>query len=160
MKDTSNPIKELIDKRISNLSGEESEDLEYVHLFFPKLITLIGTKGCMDIYEGKDPVKAFLEAGLTKEDYESILLIIQEGSRISSLDNSLETLKELDKRSDVIIKGYLNKVRDFKIKSGASSSEIEKFDADVNNFFNNASAIFTPCVEYEKSIDNNKNNVK
>ncbi len=159
MKDTSNPIKELIDKRISNLSGEESEDLEYVHLFFPKLITLIGTKGCMDIHEGKDPVKVFLKSGLTKEDYESIFLIIQEGIRILSLDNSLGALSEIDKRSDVMLMGYLKKVRDFKIKSGASSSEIEKFDNDVNLFFGNNPVIFTPCEEYEKSLDN-KNNVK
>lgn len=154
MKDTSNPIKELIDERISNLLGEKSKDLKYVHLFFPKLITLIGTKGCMDIHEGKDLIKVFEGAGLTKEDYEAILAVIKEGKRISSLDDSQETLSEIDKRSDILIKGYLNKVRNFKIKMGASPSEIEKFDADVKNFFDNDPVIFTPCEEYEKQFSN------
>lgn len=158
MKDTSNPIRDLIAQRIDNLFGEDSEDLNYVHIFFPKLITLIGTEGCMGIYEGKDPVEVFANVGLTKEDYESILSLIKEGMRISSLENSLEMLNELDKRSDVILMGYLIKVRDFKIKFGASISEIEKFDEDVKNFFANDPAIFTPCSEYEKTID--KNNVK
>lgn len=159
MKDISNPIKELIEKRINNLFGEESADLEYVHLFFPKLITLIGTKGCMMIYEGNDPVKVFEEVGLTKEDYEAILAVIREGMRVSSFDDSLETLREIDKRSDILIKGYLDKVRNFKIKRGASPLEINKFDEDIRTFFGNDPVIFTPCSEYEKSIDN-KNNVK
>lgn len=159
MTSTINPIKELIEERIDNLLGKEQEDLSYVDLFFPKLITLIGTNGCIKIYDGQDPKEVFQNVGLEKEDYESIASLIGEGKRIYFEDSSLETLYELDKRSDVIIKGYLNKVRNFKIKSGASLKEINKFDDDVRNFFDNGNEIFTPISDYEKEFDN-KNNVK
>ena len=158
MTSTNNPIKELIEQRINNLQGNTQEDLSYVDLFFPKLITLIGTNGCIRIHEGQDSKEIFQNAGLEKEDYESIKSLISEGIRINMEDNSLEMLYELDKRSDIIFKGYLNKVRNFKIKNGASEDEINKFDQDVKNFFDNGNEIFTPCSEYEKTLD--KNNVK
>lgn len=159
MTDNNCPIMELISNRIDNfLPKDENEDLSYTDLFFPKICTLIGSDGCMQIYGCEDPVKVFISVGLTKEDYESLSSLIKEGMRIYNEDGSLETLFELDKRSDALLKGYLGKVRSFKIKRGVSEDEINKFDADVSNFFDNSPVIFTPCSEYEKAID--KNNVK
>lgn len=152
-------ILELISSRINDfLREDENEDLSYIDLFFPKICTLIGSDGCMRIYNGENPVEVFISVGLTKEDYESLSSLIKEGMRIYNEDDSLETLFELDRRSDALLKGYLGKVRNFKIKRGVSEDEINKFDADINNFFDNSLAVFTPCVEHEKMID--KNNVK
>ncbi len=158
MESTDNPIKELITERINNLLGEENEDLKYGDLFFPKLNTLIGTEGCLKIYEGENPIKVFETIGLSKEDYESITSIIKQGKNISLMDDSQETLSEIDKRSDALMRGYIDKIRNFKIKN-SSLEEINKFDDDVKNFFGNNPVIFTPCAEYENSLEN-KNNVK
>lgn len=155
MTDTNNPIKEIIDERINNLYGDENkEDLSYVDLFYPKIELLLGLNGCISIYNNEDPIKVFENVGLTKEDYESITSLINEGLKINKEDSSLEVLSEIDKRSDIVLVGYLNKVRDFKIKNNVSYDEINKFDSKVNVFFGNNPSIFTACSNYE--IDINK----
>lgn len=142
-----NAVVELINERIRKINGDDSEDLNYIHVFFPKINTLIGTEGCLKIYNGEEPEKVFLEAGLHKQAYESIVSLVTEGKRISDEDNSLELLNEIDKRSDVIFMGYVNIVRKHLIEN---NKDITKFDLDVNNFFNNDNVIFTSLDEYEK----------
>lgn len=160
MGENDNWIKKLIDTRINDIFKEQGDDLTYVDLFFPKINVLLGTDGCMAIYEGKDPLKVFESVGLTYEDFAAINSLIKQGAEMNSTDSSLDTLFEIDRRSDIILSGYLNKVRNFKIKSKRPNSEIEKFEEDVSNFFGNNPAIFTPCEEYEKSISGAGKSVK
>ena len=145
-------VRELIVQRINNINGDEHPDLTYLHVFFPKINTLIGSEGCIRIYNGEDVEKVFLSRGLTKEDYESINSLIKEGKRISDEDSSL--LLEIDDRSDKILMGYVNKVRTHLIANG---KDVSKFDEDVFNFFQNDKVIFTPVEEYEKELEENKN---
>lgn len=157
MANINNPIKEIVIERINNLYGNEtSEDLSYIDLFYPKIELLLGLNGCVSIYNNEDPIKVFESVGLTKEDYESILVLLNEGIKINKENNSLEVLCEIDKRSDRILVGYLNKVRNHKIGNNASYDEIKKFDSKINVFFGNNPNIFTACSNYE--LD--KNNVK
>lgn len=150
MSDTiNNPVKEVIDTRIKNLLGEDAEDLTYIHVFFPKINTLLGTEGCLEIHDGQEPIKVFEKVGLDEEDYTFICNLIKEGMEISKVDNSLETLMEIDKKSDILLNKYLQKVRSFMLNSGKSNL-VSQFDRDVKNFFGNSDKIFTPCSAFEK----------
>lgn len=141
-------IRKLIVERINNINGDEEPDLTYLHVFFPKINTLIGTEGCIEIYNGEDTLNVFMSRGLTKEDYESINSLIREGKRINDEDSTL--LIEIDDRSDKILMGYVNKVRTHLI---SNNKDVSKFDEDVSNFFQNDKVIFTPVEVYEKELE-------
>lgn len=155
-------IRKLIDERIEALFPNEkddyNDDLTYKDIFFPKLEVLLGTLGCIKIHEGKDPLIVFNEAGLSKSDYEALSFLIEEGMKINKQNNSLEILKELNSRSNLLMRSYVNKVRNNIIKNSSNLEEVEKFDKKVKEFFNDNENIFTPCYVYEKECI--KNNVK
>lgn len=160
MVENDNWIKKIIDIRISNIFGHNNDDLTYVDLFFPKINVLLGTEGCIAMHEGKDPVKVFEGVGLTSEDFLSINSLIKRGVNINEADSSLDTLLEIDKRSDIVLSGYVYKVRNHMVKTGRTNDEIEKFEKDVADFFGNNPVLFMPCEEYEKTIGETEKSVK
>lgn len=159
-----NSIKKLIDERVEALFPSEDDDLidnndlTYKDIFFPKLEVLLGTLGCMKIYEGHDPLIVFNEVGLSKQDYDALSFLIEEGMKINKQDNSLEILKELNSRSNLLMRSYVNKVRNNIIKNSSNINDVDEFDKKVKEFFNDNESIFTPCSVYENEYS--KNNVK
>lgn len=158
-----NSIKKLIYERVEALFPSDKddlidEDLTYKDIFFPKLEVLLGTLGCIKIYEGHDPLIVFNEAGLSKTDYEALSFLIEEGMKINSQDDSLEILKELNSRSNLLMESYVKKVRNNIIKNSSNQEDVEIFDRKVKEFFSNNESIFTPCYVYENEYT--KNNVK
>ena len=159
-----NSIKKLIIERIEALyktNDEDSldnEDLTYKDIFYPKLEVLLGLSGCMEIYKGCDPLIAFNKVGLSKQDYESLSFLIEEGMKINKQYNSLDILKELNSRSNLLMRSYVEKVKNNIIRNSSNNKDIDEFDKKVKEFFNDNESIFTPCYVYENEYS--KNNVK
>jgi hypothetical protein len=152
-------IKQIIEERAKNLLDPvEKEDLDYVDLFYPKIELLIGADSCVKIIEGNSSLKEFIKSGLTATDYESLTNLINEGLGYWQQDQTLETLRFINKQSELLMIGYVEKVRNSKIRNGIPAEIISTFDDKTREFFKTQDAIFAPCSDYE--IEMSKSSVK
>ena len=78
--------------------------------------------------------------------------------KINKQDNSLDILKELNSRSNLLMRSYVEKVMNNIIRNSSNNKDIDEFDKKVKEFFNDNESIFTPCYVYENEYS--KNNVK
>lgn len=152
-------IKQIIEERAKNLLDPvEKEDLDYVDLFYPKIELLIGADSCVKIIEGNSSLKEFIKSGLTATDYNSLTNIINIGLGYWQQDQTLETLRIINKQSELLMKELVKKVRDSKIRNGIPAEIISNFDDKEIEFFKTQDAIFAPCSDYE--IEMSKSSVK
>lgn len=152
-------IKQIIEERAKNLLDPvEKEDLDYVDLFYPKIELLIGADSCVKIIEGNSSFDEFIKSGLTATDYNSLTNIINIGLGYWQQDQTLETLRIINKQSELLMKDLVKKVRDSKIRNGIPAEIISNFDDKEIEFFKTQDAIFAPCSDYE--IEMSKSSVK
>lgn len=152
-------IKMIIEERARNLLNPvEKEDLDYIDLFYPKIELLIGADSCVKILGGNSSFDELIKSGLTASDYESLSNLIVQGLKYWNDDQSLDTLRVINKQSELLMMGYVEKVRNYKIRTGVPVEIIANFDDKTKEFFKTQEAIFAPCSDYE--IEMSKSSVK
>ncbi len=127
----------------------EREDLNYFDLISPKVFALLGTEGCLSIYNGEDEKKSFENRGLNSEDQIVIEEILKAGfnSQKSGMD-----LSEIDAILNNRLFDYMVKVKSHLIKTN-KAFELKILQEEIAKCFkNNPYVLDTPCVIYENLL--------
>jgi len=129
------------------------DELNYFDIVSPKILTLLGTKECLAIYNGEDEKKSFKNRGLNSEDQVAIENILKDGFEKQKNDTSLS---EIDLAINNKLFDYLVKVRSHLIKTN-NSFELKLLQEEITKCFQNNSVVLdTPCSVYENLSEQKK----